>query len=413
MSDAFQWVPFYEELADKLLTYNDRRRELFELVKKVSAGHALMQYLHFDREDWWAPRQHQIDPFSVFGIMNRGQTSDANRTVLATILADAFEMRLPVPRQFLGIPVLDARKSFFAGVDDVWNLFCSAISAAKSNNFGDAFTASFERAIDAKGNGLASITMGLYWIRPNVFMPLDGNSRAFIAEHYDIHIQNSRCSGAEYVALLHTLRTKIDAQTPGLTFPEMSYSAWTQKDTSSVDEKQQRAAFKKWYGINVGTVNSANTISSALGKARLKSGQAIFSVTDFATLDAAIKNNGLEGYFQSSGGDYAKMDAVFDIDKTAQRDDLKSGIKHYLNFLESQAKTTGQQRNYFPITPEEARIIDVDPTNNALIDSLQQRLQNWAYGVNVQFANIYNVYESETPHFTSEKQRVEYLQLLR
>ena len=56
MSDAFQWVPFYEELADKLLTYNDRRRELFELVKKVSADHALMQYLHFDREDWWAPR---------------------------------------------------------------------------------------------------------------------------------------------------------------------------------------------------------------------------------------------------------------------------------------------------------------------------------------------------------------------
>lgn len=70
----------------------------FELVKKVSADHALMQYLHFDREDWWAPRQHQIDPFSVFGIMNRGQTSDANRTVLATS-ADAFEMRLPVPRQ--------------------------------------------------------------------------------------------------------------------------------------------------------------------------------------------------------------------------------------------------------------------------------------------------------------------------
>ncbi len=75
-------MPFYEALADKLLVYSDKRGELYELMKKVASDQPLMKYLHFEREDWWGPRQHQIDPFSVIGVMNRN-TTDANRTVLA------------------------------------------------------------------------------------------------------------------------------------------------------------------------------------------------------------------------------------------------------------------------------------------------------------------------------------------
>lgn len=86
MDNAYQWVDFYEALADRLLEYNDKRGELFELMKKVASEQPLMKYLHFEREDWWEPRQYQIDPFSVMGVMNRG-TTDVNRTVLAKVLA--------------------------------------------------------------------------------------------------------------------------------------------------------------------------------------------------------------------------------------------------------------------------------------------------------------------------------------
>lgn len=34
MDNAYQWVPFYEALADKLIAYSDKRNELFELMKK-------------------------------------------------------------------------------------------------------------------------------------------------------------------------------------------------------------------------------------------------------------------------------------------------------------------------------------------------------------------------------------------
>lgn len=35
MDNAYQWVSFYEALADKLLAYSDKRNELFELMKNV------------------------------------------------------------------------------------------------------------------------------------------------------------------------------------------------------------------------------------------------------------------------------------------------------------------------------------------------------------------------------------------
>ncbi|MGI6688394.1 MAG: AAA family ATPase [Christensenellales bacterium] len=344
MDNAYQWVPFYEALADKLLAYSDKRGELFALIKKVSSEQPLMKYLHFEREDWWEPRHHQIDPFSVIGIMNRG-TTDANRTALAKVLANTFDIEISAPTQFAGIPTLDNRKSFFAGVDEVWELFILAMKVDETNTFTDEFKAAFEKAIAVNGNGLAYITMGLYWIKPNIFMPLDGNSRAYVSSKYGITAPSGNCTGNEYVAFLNILKAKIGEQSPDLTFPEISYTAWTQKDgkapTSSnaslaADEQKQRTAFKQWYINNGGSPNSANTISSAIGKTKLKNGRAVFAVAVYSELDTAIKNGGLDGYFQSSGGDYAKMEAVFDIESSVQRDDLKSGIKHYLSFLQSE-----------------------------------------------------------------------------
>ena len=341
-NNAYQWVPFYEALADKLLTYSGRRGDLFELMKKVASEQPLMKYLHFEREDWWEPRHHQIDPFSVIGVMNRG-TTDANRTVLAKVIADTFGIDLPAPTQFAGIPVLDNRKSFFAGVDEVWNLFVLAMESAETCDFGAEFKIAFEKAIAVSGNGLTYITMGLYWIRPNVFMPLDGNSRSFVSARYGITAPIGTSSGDEYVSFLKSLKSRVAEQSPNLTFPEMSCTAWTQKiGTSSAPGsaraaviEQQRTAFQQWYINNGGSANSANTISSALGKAKLKSGKAIFAVTAYDELIIAIKNSGLEGYFEASGGDYDKMNAVFDIDPPCKKDDLKGGIKHYLAFLKS------------------------------------------------------------------------------
>lgn len=264
MDNAYQWVPFYEALADKLLAYSDKRNELFELMKKVRSEQPLMKYLNFEREDWWGPRNHHMDPLTVIGILNRG-TTDANRIKLAKVLAETFRVELPAPVQFAGIPVLNNMNSFFNGPDEIWELYIQAMESAKTGIFSDAFKSAFEKAIAVKGNGLAYITMGLYWIRPNVFMPLDGNSRAFASNQYGITAPSGNCSGEEYVAFLKTLKAKVTGLSPKLTFPEISYTAWMQKDNkaesgsnsdfSVVDEQQQREAFKS---ASVVTANSTS-----------------------------------------------------------------------------------------------------------------------------------------------------------
>jgi len=103
-------------------------------------------------------------------------------------------------------------------------------------------------------NGLAYITMGLYWIRPHVFMPLDGNSRAYISTQFGISAPSGNCSGEEYVSFLNNLKIKIHEQAPDLKLPQISFNAWTKKDTNAldginaditvVDEKEQRKAFQ-------------------------------------------------------------------------------------------------------------------------------------------------------------------------
>jgi len=276
MDNNYQWVSFYEALADKLLAYNDKRNDLFDLMKKVSSEQPLMKYLHFEREDWWGPRKHQIDPFSVIGVMNRG-TTDANRTVLAKAIADAFEIKVPAPTQFAGIPVLDNRKSFFSGVDEVWELFVQAMKSAKTTTFTDEFKTAYEKSIAVSGNGLAYITMGLYWIRPNIFMPLDGNSRSFISTHYGITAPSSNCSGDEYIRFLDVLKSELNEQSPGISFPEVSHTAWTERsadpqpetDASHIDNQgtsQRKAIQSKGSSekniILYGTPGTGKTYSS-------------------------------------------------------------------------------------------------------------------------------------------------------
>lgn len=218
MTNQYEWIPFYEEFADKLLGFYDKRDELFEIVRELSEKESFMNYLHFEREDWWGPRKYHIDPFSVMATFNRG-TKNVNRTALATTFAEILSMQTPVPEEFDGIPIVDNRNSFFGDSEDgiLWDLFAEALKLSE----GKDSTEDFERLFDKAGNGLARITSGLYWIRPNDFMPLDSNSRKYISNTFGVDINFNTITGDEYISLLKELK---DA-TPQ-SFPEIAYTAW-------------------------------------------------------------------------------------------------------------------------------------------------------------------------------------------
>ena len=225
MDNAFAWIPFYESLADRLLAYKDRQEELFDIMDRLrqEIGQPL-QYLHLEREDWWSGRR--MDPFNVLGVLGR---NIKERAALAKTFAEVFGVRVPPPEDFQSIPTVFNANAIFAGGPEVlWNLFCSAMEAAETGTLSVSFIQAFDEAVAAKNNGTSKVTIGLYWIRPRFFMPLDVNSRAYLPARFGLAVpgDKDKCKGQEYADFLAAFKSKVEEAAPGLTLPEIVNAAW-------------------------------------------------------------------------------------------------------------------------------------------------------------------------------------------
>lgn len=97
MTEQFKWVDYYEEFASKLLEYRNNRKELIDKLVKV-----------FDSIEMKLPKleangiPEDIDPFTVFGLFNKGITND-NRISILEGIAKEFSISSEVPHDFDGI----------------------------------------------------------------------------------------------------------------------------------------------------------------------------------------------------------------------------------------------------------------------------------------------------------------------
>ena len=94
-SIKFTWISFFKELSDKLLTYRDRRDDLINKLATVyeSIGMSLPKLEADGLQD--------IDPFTVFGLFNKGIT-DANRQKIIAGIAEVFDIGADQPTDFEG-----------------------------------------------------------------------------------------------------------------------------------------------------------------------------------------------------------------------------------------------------------------------------------------------------------------------
>lgn len=220
----FNWIPFYEELAEKILEYKDKRKELMEIMQQLYKEESLLSYLNFEREDWWGPANYEIDPFSVFGSFNRGIT-DKNRSGFAQRFAEIFDIKADIPQQFSGIPVLNNMQAFYNNSKGVlWELFIEAMSLAKSENNQEEFSLAFDNALLAKGNGLSKITMGLYWIRPKYYLSLDSRNQQYLWNNFNIDLRRNKLDGKLYL----DFQNKIKEEIKPLSIPDISLNAWNE-----------------------------------------------------------------------------------------------------------------------------------------------------------------------------------------
>lgn len=224
----FTWIPFYNELAQVLLSYKDKRKELVKWIYTVLGnikgvgGKSLIDYLH--EED--GSHISDIDPFSVFAIFNRATNS---RCIFLEAFKKKFNVSEPVPTDFNGIPVVDARRSFFFSwkadnqerIENIWVLFEKALNK-------EDFSKEFNYLIAKQGISYG-ITMCLFWICPYTYLSLDSRNRDYLNT---IGFNITTMPNYEtYLSLIKQVKQKMeDASIPYKDFPELSFSVW-QNDT--------------------------------------------------------------------------------------------------------------------------------------------------------------------------------------
>jgi len=240
----FDWTRFYAAVAERLLTFRNRRADLVAGIHEIASRVDGMSNLQDQYPDGTSGPLKDICPFTALGIFNRGLT-ETNRKRIATEFAKLLDVREPVPTAFDGIPLLNNQRSWFFAfansrqsddIDHLWDVFAAAdrFVRASEEDVGAAraaFAEAYDRVVTQRGVAW-NLTMGLYWAHPWNLPTLDSLSRDYITTRLGIEVTANRgskpCSAAEYLSLRDSLRTRfLESAYPVHSFPELSLAAWT------------------------------------------------------------------------------------------------------------------------------------------------------------------------------------------
>ncbi|MBI5055633.1 MAG: AAA family ATPase [Nitrospirae bacterium] len=169
----FTWIPIYKEIARKLLEYENRQEELLEFLKRLKKENIPTFKLESSEE---------IDPFTFFGNFNRRLT-DSNRINILENIKRELNLTSLIPSDFSGIPLVDNQRTWFvsrnhekADINKLWELYKEALNE-------DFKKMDIESVLNVKEVGVAKITMGLFWLNPERYMPLDSKSIDYLMNH--------------------------------------------------------------------------------------------------------------------------------------------------------------------------------------------------------------------------------------
>ena len=236
MTSNFTWMPIYQELAKKLMDWEDRQEQLISFLEELREQGYVITPLNDKDHDGARFLLKEIDPFTFFGVFNRGIRHDQRIAILARI-KQLFELKSDLPDDFDGLPILNNLKSWFfpyqmaRDVNDMpklWRAFRLGFTETPLDN--EDFLQAFDEALTVKQTNI-NLTMGLFWIRPGTFLSLDQNNRALLS----IKLPSGGLNAKFYA------ETVKQFQTPNKSFAEISLQAWgigSEKAKAIADAKE-------------------------------------------------------------------------------------------------------------------------------------------------------------------------------
>lgn len=239
---AYTWIPFYKELSQKLLQFRNNRMPLVNWIYDNLHG-----YINHLKDAPDGRRVPDVDPFTVFAIFNRGITDD-KRIDICEKFKHFLDVSASVPHDFDAIPIMNAKQSNFMAFADrreegdlerLWNVFELAVL---DKNIEDAYNALSHQYL-IKFN----ITFGLFWIRPDRYLPLDGHSQDLLAS---LEIKFDRTKFLpynEYERVMKELNKKIDFGSLGYSdyagFSHAAYGGKYLKPTANKKSKDDSLTY--------------------------------------------------------------------------------------------------------------------------------------------------------------------------
>lgn len=209
----YSWVATHKEIVQFLATKQNNQIELIDLLKKVGIT-------NFNDKDSNGKDIDliEIDPFTFFCYIYK-YGSEKRLFILQKI---ANELKLKnYPTDDFGIPSANAQKVWLfpykikRNNDEIfrlWKLFFSVIDNSVSEE-------EFEDILTIRNVGKTKLTEALFYINPEKYFPIDGPTRHYLKEFFQI--DSSFESYSDYLDIIRRIREKTTKP-----FYEISYDAW-------------------------------------------------------------------------------------------------------------------------------------------------------------------------------------------
>ncbi|TWU21718.1 5-methylcytosine-specific restriction enzyme B [Novipirellula galeiformis] len=186
----FSWKPLYIEIADRLPEFESKQADLIGLLKDLANEGVLVSKVLDEFENGRKGELREIDPFTFFASFNR-KTGDQHRIAALTHIKKEWRLNADVPKDFEGIPFVQPLSSWLMPfafkrkaehVSTLWKYFKHFLPLKSVE---DLDTEQMDKCLALNKVGLATLTMGMFWARPDVWFAADGKNIA-IAESWGI-----------------------------------------------------------------------------------------------------------------------------------------------------------------------------------------------------------------------------------
>ncbi len=283
--NSFDWVPFYKEFALKLLDYKNNRNQLINKIIKLYEDIEInLPTLEKKGQDII-----DIDPFTIFGLFNKGIRID-NRIKILKEIKIQFQINADIPTGFDSIPILNNQNATFYhfvgersdnDIDNLWLFFQASLNYAsnQSSENKEILGKYFDIVRDIKGIADSKLTMSIYWIAPDFYLNLDKRNTWYIYESgkipKDIVVSlpklNGKLTSVVYFEILDKIKNYVYSSDSNFKdFKELSFKAWIYSEevnkeikSNTLDNngdmnKLSKASFIKWFKPIISALKTLN-----------------------------------------------------------------------------------------------------------------------------------------------------------